>query len=106
MSTIIKAKQLHQLSIEYARNTGVDPVRHATFLFDEKPSPEQITAFLEQNLNTSYVVMDTAKWDTVDVYGIQAPPQSRCCCPPQGFTGAWGAGPCPVHHGLRARGNL
>ena len=25
---------------------------------------------------------------------------SRCCCPPKGFSGAWAAGPCPEHHGL------
>lgn len=28
-----------------------------------------------------------------------------CCCPPEGHTGLWAAGMCPVHHGLRARGN-
>jgi hypothetical protein len=28
-----------------------------------------------------------------------------CCCPPEGHTGAWAAAMCPVHHGLRARGN-
>lgn len=28
-----------------------------------------------------------------------------CCCPPRGFSGAWAAGPCPTHQGLRARGN-
>lgn len=28
-----------------------------------------------------------------------------CCCPPPGYTMAWASGPCPVHQGLRARGN-
>jgi hypothetical protein len=24
-----------------------------------------------------------------------------CSCPPKGYDGAWAAGPCPVHQGLR-----
>lgn len=24
----------------------------------------------------------------------------HCCCPPDGFSGLWGAGPCPVHRGF------
>lgn len=26
---------------------------------------------------------------------------SGCCCPSKGYAGAWAAGPCPIHQGLR-----
>lgn len=28
-----------------------------------------------------------------------------CCCPPEGHTGLWGAGRCPVHQGFRRAQN-
>ena len=26
---------------------------------------------------------------------------ANCCCPPKGHKGAWAAGPCPIHQGIR-----
>lgn len=58
-------------------------------------------------------VMHEKEVDELDGPFIQAmrerdalvPKPVGCCCPPKGYTGAWAAGPCPIHHGFRRLGN-